>query len=336
MRGRLGEELAGHVNRRWVGAVLLGILGVLGGCSGEPGGHNVMPTASASGQRPEFGWAITADNVGLRSRGLSCAELAEYEGSGVVPRGTTISQKRITRPLDLSEGWITIERSCVQPVTVGRGLPAVTTTNLNTLTTAQGPVEIRDSEFDGGRLEHELAAMSTAFVGAANVRNTYFHGFGSGIALIDTGDESDIVIEHNYVTDLLAWGDGAKDGNHSDAFTVREFSAAARPERRLVIRNNRFDCDSGNDTGALFVQSYAGPIDNALVQGNLLEGGGYQLGLNETNHPYQGLSAVNNRFTGTGYGPAYVQGGAGWDEWKDNYLFAAGAGEARGKAVPRP
>lgn len=331
----MGEELAADVSRRWA-ALVLALGAALVGCSGEDPGHDFMATGSPSWSDPGFGWAVTSDNVGLRSRGLSCEELPEYDGPAAVPRGTSISQRRITRPLDLSEGWIIIERSCVQPTSVGMGLPAVTTTNLNTLTTAKGPVEIRDSEFDGARLEHELAAKSTAFVGVANLRNNYFHDFGSGIALIDTGKELDILVEHNLVTGLLAWGDGAKDGNHSDAFTVRDFDVTTHPQRRLVVRNNRFDCDSGNDTGALFIQTYAGPIVNALVEGNLLEGGGYQLGLNEANHPYRGLSAVNNRFSGTGYGPAYVQGGGGWDQWKDNYLYDAGGDEARGKPVGRP
>ena len=142
------------------------------------------------------------------------------------------------------------------------------------------------------------------------------HDVGSGLAILDTGGHLDVLVEGNYVTDLRAWGDGSTTGNHSDAFTVRDFDADSAPDRSLVIRNNRFDSDSGNDTGALFIQTYSGDIDNVFIEGNLLEGGGYQLGL-EVNgdSTYGNLSATDNRFSGTGYGPTYVTGGEGWSEW---------------------
>lgn len=73
------------------------------------------------------------------------------------------------------------------------------------------------------------------------------------------------------MTDWRAWGDPATTGNHSDGFTVRDFPAG--PGRLLIVRNNRIDCDSGNDTGAFFVQTYGGNIDNVAASGNLLEGG---------------------------------------------------------------
>ena len=274
--------------------------------------------------------------MGLASLGLTCGSLPPYSGAVDVPAGTVISGKRITAPLNVSAGGIVIERSCVQLESAVRGMPAVATTNYNTLKPAAGAVVIRDSELDGSLLAPELAATVTGVVGVADLVNNYIHHFGSGIMLMDTGTQMDVLVERNYVTGLLAWGDAANEGTHSDAFTVRDFDASLNPERRLVVQGNRFDCNSGNDTGALFIQTYAGRIDNVVIERNLLEGAGYQLGLNEVNAPYGSLHAVDNRFSGSGYGPAYVQGGQGWSLWKDNALFEPDAPDARGEPVHRP
>ena len=154
---------------------------------------------------------------------------------------------------------------------------------------------------------------------------------------MNTGDSLDSVVEGNFVTGLLAFGDPATTGNHSDAFTVRDFTTASAPERTLVVRRNRFDCSSGSDTGALFVQTYAGDIGRLVVTGNLLEGFGYQLGLNsDFGHTYRDVRAIDNRFGGRGYGPAYVQGGAGWDVWRANYLNSPARPGNRGEIVAEP
>lgn len=131
-------------------------------------------------------------------------------------------------------------------------------------------------------------------------------------------------------------GDAAADGNHSSAFTVRDFTGAANTNRRLVVRGNRFDSSSGSDTGALFIQTYSGRIDNVLIEGNLLEGMGYQFGLEETNYPYSDIRVINNRATGTGWGAAYVSGGPGPSQWADNYVFDPKATDGKGTAIPTP
>lgn len=310
---------------------------VLGGCSSmEQGSQSPAQRSETSTSRSTKGWELTADNTGLRSVGLECAKLAAYTGPTDVPAGTRIVEQRISTTVNLSQGDIVIERSCIQPTQADRGMPVVGTTNYNTMTPVSGKVIIRDSEFDGSRLKTQDAAMVAAFIGLADLTNNYVHDFGSGIALMNTGERLSSTIEHNFVANLVAWGDGATTGNHSDAFTVRDFDAQRNPQRTLDIRNNRFDCDSGNDTGALFIQTYAGRIDNVNVEGNLLEGGGYQLGLNEANNPYSNVRSVDNRFEGSGYGPAYVQGGTGWNAWQDNFLHDAAQPDARGAAVPSP
>jgi hypothetical protein len=79
------------------------------------------------------------------------------------------------------------------------------------------------------------------------------------------------LVERNYITKLPARGDPAADGNHSDAFTAHDFKDAPGPQ--LLVRNNGFDCNSGNDTDAFFIQTYSGDIAKLTAEGNLLEGG---------------------------------------------------------------
>ena len=296
-----------------------------------------LPISASSQPGGVRGWDLTATNTGLAGRGLACSKLPVYTGSARPPGGTVISEKRITTAMVLSAGNITIERSCIQPTEVGRGLPVLSTTDNDTDQMAKSTVTIRDSEIDGSLLSDYDAAWTTGFLGIADLQNNYIHDVGSGIGLMKTGAQLDSRIEGNYVNNLRRWGDPAKDGNHSDAMTVRDFDASSNPARQLVIQNNRFDCDSGNDTGALFIQTYAGDINNVTVEGNLLEGNGYQLGLEAGfGNNYSNMKAINNRFSGTGWGPAYKTGDPGWATWKDNYVQNSSAPGRPRTPVPSP
>ncbi len=296
-----------------------------------PGGGTVGETEQL------MGWELTKDNTGLAALGLSCDVLPVYRGPDRPEAGTVIHRRRITSPLILAAGDITISESCVRPTTVWQGLPLLSTTDNDTGEITPFRVTIRDSDFDGSLLSERDAAFTLAFVGIADLYRNYVHDLGSGLALMNTGQTLGAVVEGNFVTALVAHGDAATGGNHSDGFTVRDFDTSTAPSRTLVVRRNRFDCSSGNDTGAFFVQTYAGDIDNLTVTGNLLEGLGYQLGLNaDFGNSYRGVRAIDNRFDGRGYGPAYVQGGAGWDVWRENYLNNPGGPGNRGEIVAEP
>ena len=282
----------------------------------------------------DVGWTITTQNVGLASLGIIGTSLPLYTGSGRPANGTVISDRHITDPLDLSLGNITIERCLIRPTAVGQGLPVLTTNDNNTFVPVPATVTIRDCDIDGSLLDAFSSAMSTGFIGIGNLINNYIHGFGSGIALFNAGTQFDSLIERNYVRGLTAWGDPATTGNHSDAFTIRDFTNSVNPARQAIIRNNRFDCDSPNATGAFFIQTYAGNINNVLVEGNLLEGGGYQLVLEEhSGNTYSNMSSINNRMSATGYGPGYVSGGPGWAMQSENYRYVPGNPDGKGLPV---
>lgn len=304
------------------------------------GGGAVKFTSAVDGVPPvpSYGWQITAANTGLARYGLLCDSLPAYNGSYKPAAGTSITGVRLVNPLDLSNGNITIDKSCIQPTSVGQGMPVVTTTDYSLCCrVAPAEVTISNSEFDGTKLPTVKArAQTIGFMGIATLRNNYIHDFGSGMAIFNAGTSLSSVIEGNYVTKLVAWGDPAGDGNHSDGFTVRDFNASTTPSRTLMVRGNRIDCDSGNDSGAFFIQTYGGNIRNVTAQDNLLEGGGYQLVLGGGfGNSYSNMRAINNRFSGTGYGAGYVayDQGSGWTEQRDNYINNPAKPDNKGTAV---
>lgn len=294
------------------------------------------PTSGSPGE--VYGWQLTAANTGLAAVGLTCSSLPLYTGSTEVPAGTTISRVRIAKQLDLSAGNITVEDSCIQPTpgSVGQGSPVVTTSNIGTGALVQSTVTLKDNDCDGSLLAPSAAAFNTFFWGVGNLIGNYVHGFGGGIAMYVTGTKLNATVQGNYVTGLVGYGDPTGSGNHVDAFTIRDFDASKTPGRELVVKDNRFDVGDVNATGALFIQAYSGPIDNVSISGNLLEGDGYQLGLEQLNYPYNNVTATNNRFSGTGWGAAYVTGGPGWAGWSSNYYNAPGKPGNEGAVVAVP
>jgi len=309
---------------------------------GEAGGPEPSASPSASTPVAVRGWDLTRANTGLAAHGQRCDSLEPYTGPSRPAAGTVISQKRIEKPLVLAAGNITISRSCVRPTAVGRGLPILSTVDPDLCDSGNcappARVAIRDSDIDGSALSPQDAAFTTAFYGVADLTGNYVHDVGSGLAIIQTGDRLNVLVEHNFVTRLRAWGNPAAEGNHSDAATVRGFSTRSRPRRVAVIRNNRFDCDSANATGALVILTIADDIDNLLVEGNLLEGGGYHLSLGQDQggHRYgANLRAVRNRF-GAGGWTTYVADGRGWAQWSGNHVGSAANGSEPGAIVPRP
>jgi hypothetical protein len=283
------------------------------------------------------GWTVNEKTVGLAPLGLVCSQLPVYTGPSPIPAGSVISGKRFTSNVSLHLGNITIEKSCFQPQlsSVGRGSPLATTTNfqVSPYPPTSTKVIIRDSEFDGSLLSTELAAFAVGFWGIADLQRNYFHHLGGGLALINTGTQLDSLVEHNYVTRMIAWGDAATTGNHIDAFTIRDFTAAQKSTRKAIVRNNRFDATApSNVTGAFFIQPLWERIDNVFIEGNLLEGNGFNLGL-EQKTGYKNINATNNRFNPTGYGATYTDGGEGWTTWRDNYRYDPTKSDAKGAVV---
>jgi hypothetical protein len=281
------------------------------------------------------GWQLNATNVGLAPFGIDGSQLPVYTGPYEIPAGSYITGMKFTRPVSLIQGNITIEKSLFQPTSLGIGQAVVGATvySNNQWLAPPNTVTIRDSEFDASRLPLENAAKGFAFSGLADLQRNYIHGFGIGISIFGTGRTLDGLIEHNYITDTPAFGNPGTTGNHIDAFTIRDFTDAQRPDRKLVVRNNRFDANAAtNVTGAFFMQAWGGRIDNVSIEGNLLEGNGYNLILEANANGYSNISATDNRFAPTGYGATYNTGN-GWTTWQNNYLFSPAMPGGMGAAV---
>lgn len=302
---------------------------------------------SAGAQTPLRGWQLTPANTGLAAIGRhTCDSLPRYTGNARVPAGARLADLRFETPLDLSAGDIVIERSCFRPASLSEGTAVLTTTDYarcvdDDCPPAKGRVEIRDSEISGALVSQRRIARSCAFLGVGILERNYIHDTGSGICFYNTGAQYDAVADGNYVHRLRSYGSGG-DASHNSAATVRDFPTGVNPLRRMLIRNNRLDIRSGNDTGALFFQT-AADIDQVRIEGNLFEGEGYQLILESRwGHRYgRALSVVDNRFSVTGYGYGYVYDedarlGYGWSVWTDNYRNDPARPDHRGDALAAP
>lgn len=291
-----------------------------------------------------MGWQVTADNVGLKPHGLSCDTLPLYTGPMDLPAGTTISGKRIEGFVNGAAGNVTIEKSCIRPKS-GSGYMFEAAyfdgsgpggSNI----AAKGPVTIRDSEIDATKIaSQEGRARSDGIRGSANIYRNYIHGMGTGISIAVSNNKLSIVIENNYVTDMTSYGNGATTGTHSSAFTVRDFPSGGT-SRSITVRNNRFNCAGGNETGAHTIQTTFGTIDNLISEGNLLEGNSFLSRLERYKGTgYSNIKMNNNRFRlgSSAYDPALVQGGGpGYTQWTENYMYDVSKTDGKGAVVPKP
>lgn len=324
-------------NQHRLACVALGLSQVLAACGGGGGEQSgAPPPAPAPAPSGLLGWQLTTTNIGLAPHGLTCDTLPAYQGSAKPPAGTVIREMRVTVPLDLSNGDILIERSCIRPASVGSHHAYLVTTTACGGSGCQAPlignVVIRDSEIDASALPAQTVSQSCAFLGVGTLERNYMHGMGSGICFFETGAVLSARAEHNYVRGLRAWGDASQNGSHNEAATIRDFRDA--PGRKVEFLNNRLDCSGGNETGALFIQPTWLPIHNVFIRGNYLEGGGFNLYLERTgNASYGNVNAINNRFRPTGWGAATTASGPGYTSWRDNHLHDSQRPDGKGAPV---
>ncbi len=290
-----------------------------------------------------FGWQLNENNVGLKPFNLECNSLPEYNGpvdreSFKPLKGEVISGKKISRSLDLTNGNITIERSCIIPKNTGYHnffLVTSTTCSGNDCKAAEnGEVVIKDSEISGAAMSAQAISKSCAFHGVGTLQRNYMHDMGSGICFLETGTKYSALAEQNYVTKLRAYGNPTTSGSHNEAATIRDFVRSG--DRTVKFINNKLDSSGAksNETGAMFIQPWLGSIYNGVLQGNHFVGGGYNLYIeNHSGNTYGDMQAVNNRFTSTGYGPSAVASGPGWKVFQDNYRYDATKPDGKGTQV---
>lgn len=121
------------------------------------------------------------------------------------------------------------------------------------------------------------------------------HGWGKAFYM-----EDNVTIKNSWVHDLSVTGDPANGGSHNEAIFTQGGS-------NFTITGNRLDSGTApNFSAAIALYGQQKAVQNALVQGNLMNGGGYCLYAGYD----AGIKPVNVRFIGNTFGnSAYSQCG---------------------------
>jgi hypothetical protein len=283
-----------------------------------------------------LGWTLTTANTGLAGVGLTCAGLPLYTGTNKPAAGTTISRVRITHEeLILSNGNITLDRVCIQPTNVSNRMGVVFGYNPDTGDDQLGNATIIDSDIDGSLVTNASVYTACGFRGAGSVYRTKIWGLGNGICYFGSPAVSSSVVEGNYVFGLRGGMYGTPpQQSHNESGTIRGFTGTS-----LVWRNNKLISQTGSDSGALFIQTISGNIQNVLIEGNYFETAAWNLALEAAyGNTYSAMQAKNNRFVipPGGFGAAYVTGGPGWAVWSENYRYDPAAPDGKGLPVSQP
>jgi len=274
-----------------------------------------------------MGWELDETNTGLRGDYSGLVDF-DYGGAdaalGYLPEwntltiyaGAVVENRIIGNELDLTAGGITLRHCLIRPTSVGQGMPLV----------SGGDAVLEDCEIDGSLIPDEDIVYNLAFSGTGSIRRCDIHGAASGIYLNNDG-ATPSVAENNYVHDLR-WVSPA----HMDGMTTRGSTGAG-----VSFLNNRSVCNSAEGcTGAFFSQPYNAAIDNLTVRGNLFEGYGYNLYVDNNGHGYgANLVVVNNRMSPYegAWGPFGMDDGVTLAEFGENYLYDPGAEDAKGAPI---
>lgn len=217
---------------------------------------------------------------------------------------------RPTGPITVSTPGAVIENVDVDgPIVVEA--PDVTIRNFratNVVQESAGGLLLEDGEIHGGD-DPGFGADGVAWSSYTARRLDVHHVFDGFKA------NGDVLIEDSWVHDLNEFrGDGAGSGGYSHNDCV-QISAGSD----IVLRDNRFERCGLNS--AVFIDPDQGPIDDVLVEGNLLDGGGYTL------YAIQSRSAPENGpptavvVRGNTFGPDHLVDHAtvaGTVEWSGN------------------
>lgn len=285
-------------------------------------------------QTARSGWELNESNTGLKGVGIDrdtlplCPLKPDIYGWLRPAKGSVIREKRIENPICLESGNITIERCWIRlTVDPGAGMPGITDLDFNKMVACSSSVTVRDCDIDGTALADPNNTRE-GFPGVGSVgiwQRNNIYGVGCGWHT-SVGNGVPILVENNYIHHLRT---GTT--SHDDGLTIRSRSSPAS-----LFVNNRIDANTIHCTGALFLQATFGFIDSIYIEGNLLEGNGYNLILEWNGYGYGRIWAKNNRFNPVGYGTGYVAGGGGWLGWQDMYLNDSTKVDNKGAAVAEP
>lgn len=285
------------------------------------GSINNVPAGSFPLPRLDRGYGYTLSQMqartGIARHGLTLADLTEYTGPQPIPAGSTLDKMWFRSTIDMRNGGITITRSLIRPETPARGWFAVLYSRWEEASAPLARNKVIDCEITGELLDSENQAWLFGLDGMGDTIGCDIHNMGAGIAIRNTtGGNWDIEVSSNIIHDLIAWGNPATTGNHVDGFTIRDFPAG--PGRFITMAKNYIYNETPNTTGSMFVQAW-GNVANVTYQSNLFGGNGYNFILEQKNGAtYSNINVIDNRFTPTGFGIGYRDGGAP-TTWTGNF-----------------
>lgn len=276
------------------------------------------------------GWELNSGNTGLCDdyTGLDVidpATVGSVDGVTLYIRvpDITISHKQINYPIAVEASNVIIEHCLIKPTACGYGVPIVQVDNTT----------IRDSEVDCDGIPIEQAGFSITVSGVnCIIERCNIHGASSGISIQNTSASAVSVAQGNYIHDLRLYTDTSGNTAHIDGLTIRISSG-----KGVIVRNNYILVEPDIATGPVFIQAWAGHINNVLVEGNLLQGYGYSLALEYNAYGYgNNMQAINNRIDAWTSWYCYVSGGPGWHTWENNCKYNAGAEDCAGDLIAAP
>jgi hypothetical protein len=294
-----------------------------------------QPPAPAPAPSALKGWQLNETNTGLAGKGISRSSLAPYTGPAQPAAGFLIERKLITlADMDLSLGG-TIKGCAIVPASASRSSSILWGYVPGSQYDQRGPIDIIDTDIDASALTDPYNYANCAFRGAGNLIRCHIWGMGTGIAIFGSPAQPTVLVDQCYVHGLRGgmFGNPAQQ-SHNESATLRRSAGCT-----TTFRNSRLVSRSGSDSGALFIQAIAGPIDNTLVEGNVFDTWGWKLALEANASGYgSNMRARDNRFVmdAGGYGAGYVTGGPGWAEWVDNYVLDATKADFKGTIAPKP
>lgn len=151
------------------------------------------------------------------------------------------------------------------------------------------------------------------------------HGWGKAFYM-----EDNVTIKNSWVHDLTVSGDPATTGSHNEAIFTQGGS-------NFIITGNRLDSGTApNFSAAIALYGQQRAVNNALVQGNLLNGGGfclyagYDAGIPPINARFIDNTFGNSAYANCGkFGPATAYYAGNGNQWTGNVM-------ANGTAVAAP
>lgn len=246
----------------------------------------------------DYGWQITKNNTGLARLAINRTSLPVF--SGQVTAGMTISQKRITRSLDLTNvPNVTLDRVWLLPSDgSSRGI-------------ILGPnTVIKDSDIDGSAMPSSGERLGIYGNSPGNYMIEGVAITGMTVSAWLDGDGSGIgTMTDTYIGEMVSNG-----GAHMDGLTRRAGTAP------LVVNRCRIDTSGSSVTGAFFSQNtWGGRIGGVLVKDTFLEGDGYVIGIHNTAGTSLGFENV--RIRSTGWGPISVTGTVDYALWSNVRVY---------------